>query len=369
MEITPALVKAHNIAKIGLMRKPDSSFFTTVCFSLKHIWDDEIPTACTDGVSIRFNPSFFQKLSVEEQIFLMLHETMHVALLHMIRFKQLVNVSPQKFNIAADHVINLALIDRGYRMPEGGHADPIYRGLSVEDVIKLLPEPPPNTDCDLREPDGDMPTQQAAVEEILVRASIQSKLDNDKPGTIPGEVEIFLNKLLNPKLPWNRILQKYLMAKNKNDYSFKRFNRRFLPDFYLPSLYSDSLMDMTVAVDTSGSVSDEDFTAFISETSSIMKMQKPAKLTMVQFDTQIKSVDPIRSVRELSKVKFFGKGGTNVTPLFNWANTTKTQALLVFTDGFFPPSTEKPNCDVIWLIHNNLKFKSEFGKIIHYTLE
>ena len=69
--ITPA--QALNKAKIRLMSTPDSAFFTTVCFSLKHIWDESIPTAATNGKEIRFNPDFFMSLNTDEQVFLLLH--------------------------------------------------------------------------------------------------------------------------------------------------------------------------------------------------------------------------------------------------------------------------------------------------------
>ena len=54
--------KALDKAKVALMSKPDSVFFTTVCFSLKHVWDDSIPTAQTNGLEIRYNPEFFMQL-------------------------------------------------------------------------------------------------------------------------------------------------------------------------------------------------------------------------------------------------------------------------------------------------------------------
>ena len=59
MDTQPDHVTALNKAKIALMRKTDSVFFTTVCFSLKHKWDDSIPTAATNGKEILFNTKFF----------------------------------------------------------------------------------------------------------------------------------------------------------------------------------------------------------------------------------------------------------------------------------------------------------------------
>lgn len=358
--------QALDMAKIQLMSRPDSAFFTTVCFSMRHLWDNTIRTACTDGTSISFNPDFFMELDGEERVFLLLHEAMHVAYLHMDRLK---DRDHARWNVAADHVINLMLIARGFRMPKMGLADPQYRGMSTEEVYNLLPKQDESkVDMDLMESDKPSEELRKDIEEILVRASIQSKMADEGIGSIPGEIEIFLEKLLNPKLPWNRILQKYLHSMNKTDYSFRKPNRRFFPKHILPSLWGNSLMDIAIAVDASGSVTTSDFTQFISETHCILRMMKPEKITLIQFDTEIKSVDEVRSISELAKVTFSGKGGTLIRPIFEWAEEHKPQLLLVFTDGGFEFFGLESKINTVWLIHNNQKFTAPFGKIIHYEV-
>lgn len=357
-------------AKINLMATPDSAFYTTIAFSLLHQFDSSIPTAATNGSYIKYNPDFFMKLSPDERIFLMLHESMHCAYEHMSRGK---NLDQRKYNRAADHVINLQLLERGFKMPKEGLADPQYKGLSTEEVYNLLPEASPNDPMpgfgeDLVESDKSSDVLATEVQNILVRAAIQSKINNDKPGTIPGDIQIFLDNLLNPKLPWYRILQKYLNTFSKNDYSFKKPNRRFFPRYHLPSLYGENLMDLAIAVDTSGSVSDADFKTFISETHGILRMMRPKKITLIQFDVAIKSTSEINSVNELMNVSFKGRGGTYIDPVIDWANIHKPQLLLVFTDGDFSPSAVSTKSKVIWLIHNNPKFKESFGKVIHYNI-
>ena len=364
---------ALNKAKIQLMSTADSVFFTTLAFSLKHSFSNSIPTACTNGKSIKYNPDFFMGLTPDERVFLILHEAMHCAYLHMER-KQ--DRCPDRFNIAADHVINLQLIERGFRMPADGYADPQYKGLSTEEVYNLLPPPLPNQPMggfgnDLEDPeDGSAASSEALrndIQDILVRAAIQSKLAGEKPGSIPGDIQIFLDRLLNPKLPWNRILQKYLNQMSKSDYTFKRLNRRFFPRHYLPSLYSsERLINIAVAIDTSGSVSDEEFNRFISETHYILKTLAPEKITIIQFDTEIKSVDDVSSVNDLMKVHFSGRGGTMIKPVFDWATENKPQLLLVFTDGEFRIPDDRLKMDTLWLIHGGGPFNPHFGKIIRY---
>lgn len=360
-------IKALNKAKINLMSRPDSAFFTTVCFSLKHIWDDTIPTACTNGKEIRFSPQFFMSLDSEEQVFLLLHESMHVAYIHMDRLQER---DPQKWNEAADHVINLQLIDRGFKMPKMGLADLKYRGMGTEEVYKLLPEKDRSKqDQDLKPFEGDSEELKEAVQDILVRASVQSKMQGDRVGTIPGDIQLFLDNLFAPKLPWNRILQKYLNAFSKSDYSYKKPNRRFFPQYFLPSLHSQKLMDIAIAVDISGSVRDEDFKTFVSEIHSMLRMMKPSKINLIQFDTEIHSDDVIRSTLDLANVKFKGRGGTDIRPVLEWADENKPQLLLVFTDGDFNFYGTTTKAKALWLIHNNKEFKAPFGKTIHYEIK
>lgn len=361
-----ALQQTMNKAKIALMSREDSAFFTTVCFSLKHIWDNTIPTAATNGKDIKFNPDFFMGLNTEERVFLLLHESMHVAYLHMDR---LATRDRAKWNIAADHVINLMLIERGFKMPKLGLADPKYKGMSTEEVYKLLPDPDPSqVDMDIQPGEGDAGELRKEIEDILVHASLQSKMQGDSPGSIPGAIQIFLNGLLKPKLPWNRILQKYLYQTAKCDFTFKKPNRRHFPEYYLPSLYSEKVIDLAIAVDISGSVSDEQFKRFISEIHSIFKMMKPENISLIQFDTVIQSEDKIKNLFDLSKVKFQGRGGTDIRPVVAWANKNKPQVLLTFTDGDFRFYEEQIKNPSIWLIHENPGFTAPWGHVIHYTI-
>jgi predicted metal-dependent peptidase len=371
--VTSAHHDALSKAKIQLMARPDSAFFTTVCFSLRHIWDEGISTAGTNGKDIRFNPNFFMKhcKNTEEQMGLLLHETMHVAFQHTMCLDE-PGLDHGRANEAMDHVINLMLLERGFKLPEGVCHDPQYKGMHWRQVYALLPiKPRCPSGRDVFSSEGS-PEEKAAlgreIEDILVRASIQSRMAGDKPGTIPGDIQIFLNGLLNPKLPWPQILRKYLNSFAKSDYSFKKPNRRFFPKHYMPSLYGEALMDLAIGVDISGSVSDSDFHQFVTEIASIFRMMKPKKISVIQFDTEIKSVDEATSFEELMKIEFAGRGGTDVTPVLEWADKNKPGLLLMFTDGGFNFTVNANKNQVLWLIHNNPNFTAPFGKVIHYEV-
>lgn len=364
--------KALSKAKIHLMTKPDSVFFTTIVFSVKHLWDFNIPTAATNGTEIRYNPKFFMSLSQEERVFLLLHESMHIAYMHMLRLKER---DHGKWNMAADYVINLMLVDRKYVMPKCGLLDRRYRGMSTEEVYDLLPDNKtiPQELSDLEEGptnEEDAADIEEAVKEILVRAQVASQQANEKPGAIPGDIQAYLDKLLKPKLPYTVILKRFIYEQARNDYTYRKPNRRHYPDHYLPNLYSEKLTDIAIAVDVSGSVTQQTFDAIISEIGSIFKMCKPEKITVLHFDTEIKEVNVVKSFKDLTNIQFTGRGGTHISPIINWYQKNKPKVFLIFTDGYFsfPPEMLKSVNNVVWIIYDHPDFQTKFGKVIHYDL-
>lgn len=372
-----ALQKAWSRTKIQLMSHPDTVFFTTVLFSLQHAWEPKIPTAQVNGLHLKINPDFYMSLDEPERLFLCLHEVGHVIFLHCLKAR-MGNRCPDKWNRAADYVVNAMLVERGFRLPKGGLHDDKFKGLSTEQVYDLLPDNPgmplpmqdldPSAGEDPEDGTGSGSKVEDAVAEILVRAALQSKMANDKPGTIPGDVEIFLDRLLRPKLPWYRLLYRHLTAKVKEDFSWRKPSRRYFPEFHMPSLHSEGLAHLAFFVDASGSVSDADFLRFVSEIGGVMKQFRPQRLTLVQFDTRIIQVDEITSMADLMRVKFYGRGGTSIQPVYDWIREHTPTASLVFTDGYFRQVSGKLPTDLIWLIHNNRNFQGASGTTIHYDI-
>ena len=369
-----------NKAKIALMQHPKSAFYTTIVLSMKFLWDDTQPTAYTNGQVIGFNRDFFMKCSLDERVGVLVHEASHVAHLHIER-KQ--HRDHRLFNCAADHAINLDLLANGFKLPGFCLADRRFTGMSTEMIYRILeqeqqddpgqPMPDPGMD-DLREPtdeDGKPMAPQEVkkmVDDIIIRAAIQAKMQDGHAGNIPGDIELYLAKLLNPKLPWQHILRKWLKAQAKSDYSWKRPNRRFMPDHYLPSMHSEGAMiDFQAFVDISGSETDEDFLRFISELHGILKMMKPKKIWLGQFDTRIKSITLVKNVMDLANVKFHGRGGTIITEVLDHAEKTKPKVCMIFSDGGFHIDRQKCSANILWMIHDNPGWAAPFGRVIHYN--
>lgn len=365
-------VIALNKAKIALMAKPDVTFYTTVLFSFRQIWDDSIPTLATNGKCVKINPQFFMGLDPELRVSGLVHEAMHPAYMHVGK-DRMGDRDPELWNCAGDYIINGQLKRRGFKIGENWlydakYDDPKWTTEMVYDDLKAQGGKQKPQWKDLQEPEGDPEQVRNDIQDILVRAAIQSKMAGDKPGSIPGEIEVYLDKLLNPKLPWTTILRKYLQSFNKNDYTFKRPNKRFFPQHYLPGLWSESLMELAVSVDISSSVSDDEFLQFVGDTASVLKMMKPPKIDFIQFNTQITSIDSVKSVEELKRIKFVGRGGTDIKEICEWATKTQAKVMIVFSDGFFSWPVKEHKTDFIWIIHNNPSFVAPFGKVIHYEI-
>lgn len=381
------LQTALDKCKIGLMRCRDAVFFTVIAFSLKHKWDSSRPTAYVDGVHMGWNPDFFMSLTKEERIGVMVHEACHIAFDHIGLTKLRSSWCPDILNKAADHVINLMLLERGFTLPSIRLADERFKGMHTEQVYRILEQEAQqgqpqqtNSMADIVISQGDDPGQgdkgssglneaQLAkhVRDIIVRAKIQSEMSGEEPGTIPGEIQLWLDNLLNPTLPWQTILRRCFTEYAKNDYSWKRPNRRFFPQHYLPSLHSINLQDLTFYVDISGSVADYQFNMFVSEIAGVLKMLKPKHITIVQFDTAIHHVDKVSSLQELKKIEFHGRGGTHIECILQHMEQNKNSLSLVFTDGGFrfPRDTFKQR--IIWLINDNPKWVPQFGEVIHFS--
>ena len=378
--------KALERAKIQLMQIPGTIFYTTILFSLKQSWTDTLPTAATNGKELKINPDFFLGLTEPERIGLLVHELLHVALSHMTRIKDRHHTV---WNCAGDNVINLSMMAADtYQLPAGALKETRFTNMSTEQVYQILFDEaeknaagggpgangiaiPGGIDIEVPKDSVAADAIEKAVADIVLKASLQAKSANEMPGELPEEMAIHLQNVLNPKLPWHVILQNYLAGFAKDDYSWSKPNRKYLPEFYLPSQYSEAVDRIAIAVDSSGSVEPEEFSYFITEIGMIQKTLKPEVITLIDFDVEIRSIQEITSETDiLEELTFTGGGGTDLYAVFDWALENDPVVLLVFTDGEFymPDENYYPTCPVIWLIHDNKYFTAPFGEVILYDI-
>ncbi len=181
-------------------------------------------------------------------------------------------------------------------------------------------------------------------------------------GKLGDDMARMLDFLLQPELPWRNLLAQYMTSIARDDYSYTRPNSRRGDPAIFPSLRS-SQINIIVALDTSGSISDSELTEFVSEIDAIKSLMR-AQITLHTCDSSLHKDGPwVFEAWDEFKIpnKIIGGGGTSFKPVFEWAERQDMQAdiLVYFTDaeGAFPES--EPNFPVIWLIKG--KKKVPFG--------
>lgn len=397
------LDKALARAKIGIMQKPDTAFFSALCSSLKTTFSEEISTAGTDGKQLIINPKFFEGLTLDERIFLLAHETMHVAYLHVLRKE---HRDHRLFNMAADYVINLELVDRGFTFIKGGLLNPDYRGMTTEEIYKKLeeiqdslPQLPMDDLLDPMSGDGDdsnsqsgsssgsgnsgeevnplesaIGSNQAKKEAIeqeikskIARAIMIAEMQN-QAGSVPASIKRHFSDLSKPKVNWRVVLKRFLNNLTNDDYSWRKPNRKYLPH-YLPKLHSTSLGRIDFAIDTSGSINEKQFTQFIAEVHAVLRMLNPKEIGVYQFGSVLQGSDVVKKAIDLLKVPFSGGGGTNPQAALTEFEKNNAMGLIVLTDGeFYTRMLKDPQRPVIWVVYNNPRFVAPFGTTVHFNL-
>ena len=365
--------KALSKAKIGMMMLKDTVFFSTLCLSLDLSLDESVGTAATDGRRLIISPSFFLGLTEGERIFLLAHETLHVAYLHCLRRG---TRDKRLYNIAADYVINSELKARGFHFISDGLYDPKYDGMSTEEVYTKLEQNPnkqPNYMPDLIEGDGSKLTQNeidTIEQEVLAkisRAAMMADMSNQS-GSVPLSIKRHLEDITKPKINWRVVLRRFFSDLSPSDYSWRRPNRKYMPN-YLPKLVSQNLGRIDFAPDLSGSVTDKIFNMSCSEIHGVMRMLNPKEIGVYPFDHELQGSFVVRSLRDILKLPFTGGGGTRPQVAIDEFMRNKAKALIILTDGYF---SKRPLIDpkrpVIWIIYDNPNFTAPFGKVVHINL-
>jgi len=170
-------------------------------------------------------------------------------------------------------------------------------------------------------------------------------------GKMGGAMARMVDHLLQPRLPWRMLLSRYMTMVARDDYTYMRpSSRRGDPAVY-PSLRSAQL-NIVVALDISGSISNNEINEFMSEVDSI-KAQMRARITLLVCDSKLDGPWLFEPWDEFSMPKKFkGGGGTSFKPVMEWAQAQDEAPNLIvyFTDaqGEFPE--KEPAFPVVWLV-------------------
>lgn len=367
------LDKALDRTKLHLFYENNSGFLSSLIATLEFVWDRTIPTACTNGVFMAWNPEFFLSLDKNTRVTVLAHEAWHIAYDHMSRRG---DRDPEDYNSAADYVINNMLKEHGYDMSGFPYLlDPKYEGMTTEQVYDLIAgkkiKNPQNGD--FATPSNGPPSIQNGMtkEQIATKAqgnimdaATIAKMGNDI-GNLPGEVQQMINEFLNPKLPWQEILLNFFEELSNTEFSYRSPNRRYQDPILPGKTGRNGLNHLIYFLDISGSISDKDIQVFNSEVKYIKDTYNPTLLTLVTFDTKIHEIYKFEEDDEFDDIKVTGRGGTDLKAVFKYIKEHSPNAAVIFTDLYVNIPEDPPSCPIIWACTNNSTAEVPYGTLIH----
>lgn len=348
-------------ARTGLIL--EHPFFGNIALGMPSSFDVSIPTACTNGKRVKYNPHFVAGLTDEEVKFLVAHECGHPMLEHNYRRGER---QPKRWNMAADYVLNKVLTDEGIgRMPKGGLLDgSIYQagGGTTEGIYNILPDQGedgediggdhggggPLDNCE----DGEGSQAEQAQEQAEWKVKVAQAAQAAKMmGKLSANLQRLVDEVLQPKVDWRDVLYRFLVKARTDQRSFARFNRRFLPQgIYLPTVSGETMGELVFAVDCSGSIGQATINQFAAEIRTVKDDLSPAGIHVLYFDSDVSHVESYGPDDDLD-IKPHGGGGTDFAPVFSKIVELGIEpvAIVFLTDLCCTSFGQQPDAPVLWV--------------------
>ena len=172
------------------------------------------------------------------------------------------------------------------------------------------------------------------LDEKMLKEFTEKFVSNAEKGKLPIYLEGMISALKNSKgeLPWNLYLKKLMgtVESNKKK-TITRRNRRQPNRLDLRGELRNHKAEIAVAIDISGSISDEEFKQAVKEVLAIVKNYNH-EITIIECDNEVKRAYKVKSIRDI-KERCSAGGGTKFTPAIEYANNKNINLLIYFTDG------------------------------------
>ena len=301
----------------------DEPFFAALSRKIEKRASNAIPTAGvrvdpdTAQFEMIYNPDFFASLPEEHVRGVLKHEFYHLIFEHVTSRKP-EGVNHKVWNICADLAINSHLVGELPEMacmPGGPNFEDLPLGESAEWYLANFPEREESEDSE----DGDgepgdgqpgeggepgsfddhsgwddasaSPEQQAAnqmakerLKNAMKEAASEANNSNKGWGSMPAEIKKDIIKKLESKVDWRKVLRYFIKTSQRASRrsSVKRINKRYA--YIHPGKKVQRQAKIAIAIDQSGSVSDEMLSNFFGELNGLAKL---AEFTVVPFDTEV----------------------------------------------------------------------------------
>ena len=366
-----------------------------------------ITTMATDGRYVWWNEHFVDTLTVPKCTGVVGHETLHVALMHMLRRG---TRDPLIWNIAADLAINPIVLDAGMQLPEDRLFDIKYKNWMVEaiydDIIKNRPDIPPQWQMSMpgqgqpqqgqrgnespsqgqsqpdqqgtpgqgqgkgqpkdlwggfvepKNEDGTALTESEKTEfaEDIKITVLQAAEAAKSIGKLPHALKGLVKAVGKPTVNWQDYIQSWVSGKTPDNYTWKRPNRKMLGLYNLitPSIELNGAGVGVLSIDESGSVSDNELRMNAREIMGVIEICKPAKLYIIHHDAKVHRMDVWEEGDDYEGLEIACRGGTRITPVFDWVRKEIDEEInwmICFTDmgiNDFPAAKDAPDFPVLW---------------------
>ncbi len=377
-----------------LLKEP---FFAALSRKIEKKENYGIPTA---GVRVNpdnghfemaYNPDFFEKLSDVEKAGVLKHEFYHLIFDHVTSRKP-EGVPHKKWNIAADLAINSHLVGElpdNCCMPGVAPFEDMPKGESAEWYLANMPEdkepegegegsgegaegegePGNGDDSGGQEENNDNGSgspgnfddhsgwEEAASSEVaqmakerlknaIKEAAQEAAQASGGWGSVSGEVRKEIMKRLETKVDWRKVLRYFIKTSQRASKSstVKRIDKRY--PYIHPGKKVRRQAKIAIAIDQSGSVSDEMLTAFFAELNNLAKL---AEFTVVPFDTQV-DADKVYVWKKgkSQKAERVMCGGTCFDAPTDWANNNSVDGIIILTD-MEAPKPKRCKAQRMWL--------------------
>lgn len=395
------LKKSH----VALMRHPETALYSGVLMLGANEVVDEPITAYTDGINKRYGRAFVEAICKTDPELngLVLHEALHIVFRHILHNRDLFMEDRARANKAADYVVNdviMNLQDKTLaQLPKGGLYDPKYHNMNMREVYRLLKD-----ECEgggggggSQKPEGgngqgsgsggsdkqyqfdehdtegegsgktaeEIKEMDAAIDRAIREGALLA-------GRLGANVPRSITELLDPLVDWRKELAEFVSAytKGRDEYTWRKFNRRLVAnDIFMPTVENETVGEIVVAIDTSGSIGQAQINEFASELVSICEAVSPEAVRVLWWDTMVhgeqRFTDNYQNIGSMLKPQ--GGGGTRVGCVAEYINKHKVNAecLLVFTDGFVENSPEWGiNVPTLWFVTCNKNWTPPAGRAV-----
>jgi predicted metal-dependent peptidase len=401
------------VTKARRLLLKDYPEFGMTALDLNIIADPSCGVGWVDGINIGFNPNFVELASLDDLIFLWAHESLHVMLLHPFRIG---DKDKTLYNMSGDYVINNMCEEAHLKMIKNGLFDFKYSDKTTEEVYDMLQKQQRKEKMDRannEKPGGDKPSistvgvgrkrkgkkqtteyKPPTIEELQKRVHDEVRpcpVDKDEMkksenaqaikntisiqsakmwGKLPGSILRQIGNLIESKITWQEVLRNYMDNLSRDDYSWRKLDQQYMErDMLVPTLWSETIGEIVVVSDSSGSISNDDLAVFNSEFNACLDVLPSSIVHVMSCDTKVQGeVKEYHSKESNIKLEVKGGGGTNFKPPFEKVEELGIMpaVLIYLTDmecNSFPPEPDYP---VLWVKVRNSSYaqKPPFGEVI-----